>query len=55
MKRYDISLLRQAVRIWRSEYATKEINRRNQVAWLRAVEKLGDKWLLARPVNKETA
>lgn len=48
-----ITLLRRAVKNWNSEYADKELNRRNQQAWLRAVQRLGDKWLLAQPVKKE--
>lgn len=48
-----IPLMRRAVRLFNSEYATRELNRANRIAWLRAVHKLGDRWLLAEPINKE--
>lgn len=51
----NISLLRRAVKNWRSEYVSQEVNRANQRAWLKAVAMLGDKWLLARPKRKEAA
>ena len=31
-----VSLLRQAIRLYRSPYVSKEINRRNQKSWLLA-------------------
>lgn len=50
-----IPMLRRAVRLFNSEYVSKEQNRANRIAWLRAVQMLGDKWLLAQPVSKESA
>ena len=46
-KRPSIALLRQAVRLYRSPYVSREVNRRNRVAWLRSVAILGDGWVLA--------
>lgn len=43
--------LKQAVRLFRSEYAPRSVRRHNARAWLRSVQQLGPKWLLARPVR----
>lgn len=47
-----INLMRRAVRLFNSEYASREINRHNRIAWLRSVEALGNKWLLAEPIRR---
>lgn len=39
--------LRRALRLWTSEYASKETRRRNATAWLRSVHQLGPNWILA--------
>lgn len=51
--RVNVRLLRRAVKNWTSDLVDRETNRRNQQAWLRAVQMLGDKWLLAKPIAKE--
>jgi hypothetical protein len=51
--RERIALMRRAVRLYCSEYVSREVNRANRIAWLRAVERLGDKWLLAQPVERQ--
>lgn len=43
------NLLRRAVRLW--DTGDWKQDRYNRRAWLRAVAYLGDKWLLARPIN----
>lgn len=53
MKKSPVSRLRQAVRLFRSPYVCREINRANRIAWLRSVEQLGDKWLLANPIQPD--
>lgn len=50
-RRVSIARLRQAVRLFRSDYVSKEVNKANRRNWLRSVERLGDKWLLASPIN----
>lgn len=40
-----IAQLRQAVRLYRSEYASREINKANRVKWLRAIAWLGNRWV----------
>lgn len=47
-------LLKMARHLWNVEYAPKEVNRRNQREWARSVARLGDKWLLAKHVEKRT-
>jgi hypothetical protein len=49
------SLMRRAVRLFNSEYVSREQNKANRIAWLRSVQMLGDRWLLAVPINKEQA
>lgn len=44
--------LRHVRRLWTNPLAPREINRANQIKWVRAVRMLGDKWLLAKHVNK---
>jgi hypothetical protein len=48
----SLKLIRRAIELYSSEYASKEINRANQRKWIRAVQRLGDKWLLANPKVK---
>lgn len=47
-------LLKMARQLWSVEHAPKEVNRRNQREWARSVARLGDKWLLAKHVEKRT-
>lgn len=44
-------LIRRAVRLFNSEYATRAQNKANRIAWLRAMDRLGKKWLLATPIQ----
>jgi hypothetical protein len=45
-------LLRQAIRLWSNPLVPKQVQRHNQRAWLRSVQMLGDKWLIAKPVGR---
>lgn len=47
-------LLRRARELWNVDYAPPEINRRNRHHWVRAVNRLGDKWLLAKQIDRLT-
>lgn len=49
----NVKLLRMARRLWEVDHAPTELNRRNQLMWARAVHRLGDKWLLAKYVEKK--
>lgn len=46
------SMLIRARRNWNSEYVSRETNRLNQRNWIRSIRHLGDKWLLAKPVER---
>ena len=48
-----ISLMRRAVKLWQVPHVPREINRANARKWLAAVERLGDKWLLCKPVERK--
>jgi hypothetical protein len=52
MLKPTVAALRMAVRNWNSEYVSREVNKANRRAWLRAVAMLGDKWVLAQPVER---
>jgi hypothetical protein len=45
---------KRALRLFRSEYVSRDTQRRNAVAWLIAVRQLGDRWLLASPDRRPT-
>jgi hypothetical protein len=49
------SRLRRAARMFRGSYAPKAERHRLIVRWLAAVDKLGDKSLLATPVQRKVA
>ena len=46
-------LKRRAVRLFNTDYVPLRTNKFNRRAWLRSVEMLGNKWLLAVPINRE--
>lgn len=48
-----IHMLTRARRLWTSPFASDQINRSNQLKWVRAVRMLGDKWLLASYVQRK--
>jgi len=50
----NAKLLKMARRLWDGGYTPREVNRRNQREWARAVYRLGNKWLLATYVQKKS-
>jgi len=44
--------VKQAVRLFRSEYATRSLRRANARKWLACVAYLGPKWKLADPIRR---
>jgi hypothetical protein len=46
-----LDLRRRARENWHSDLVDDAINQANQRKWVRAVLMLGEKWLLAKPVN----
>lgn len=47
-----INLLQRVRKTYNNPEAPRHVNRHNQRAWVRSVRFLGDKWLLAQPVQK---
>lgn len=45
-------LLKMARRLWNNDIVPKEINRINQIKWAKSVILLGDRWLLAKYIDK---
>lgn len=45
--RISFSRLRMAVRLYSSPYVSREQNKRNRREWLRAVQVVGNAWILA--------
>ena len=46
--------LAQARRLFDSPFTSREVNRANQLKWVRSIRLLGDKWLLATPYVRQT-
>ena len=47
-----VQLIRHALKLWNIPYVSRETNRANARKWVRSVERLGDRWLLAKQVSK---
>ena len=45
-------LVKKAQQLWSVDYLPKEINHYNRKAWLKAVERVGDKWLLLKKIER---
>lgn len=49
-----VELLRTSRRLWQPmDYIPADLTRKNQLKWAQAVQKLGDKWLLAQGVQRK--
>lgn len=48
-----ITMRRHAIRNFSSPLASKELNRKNQRKWLKAVELLGDRWSYSKVFKLE--
>lgn len=48
----EFQLKRHAVKLWANPMVPRHIVRHNRRAWLASVLRLGDKWLLAQPVER---
>lgn len=49
-----IQLIRHALKLWDVPNVPREINRANARKWVASVQRLGDRWLLARKVGRIT-
>ena len=47
-------LVRKANNLFNIPYVPQHIQRHNRHQWVRSVQRLGDKWLLATPVERKT-
>ena len=47
-----IALARRAIKLYSNDMATLRTNKFNRRAWLRSVDFLGSKWLLAAPMKR---
>lgn len=46
-------LIMRSQELFDSEYVTSDINHANQEKWVRAVQILGNRWLIAKTMKKE--
>jgi hypothetical protein len=49
----NTNALRHVRQLWNVAYVPREINRANQLKWVRSVRLLGDKWLLAQYIQRK--
>ena len=49
----NTKILKQAREMWNSEYVSLGTNRSNRIKWVRSLRMLGDKWLLAKPMERK--
>ena len=50
----NTQVLKHVRALWNNPLASREINRANQIKWVQAIRQLGDRWLLAQPVERKT-
>lgn len=48
----DEKIISRSKELFNSDLVENDINISNQVKWAKAVVSLGDKWLLAKPIEK---
>lgn len=51
----NIPLARKAIRLFSCDLVPQSVNKYNRRSWLRSVEMLGDRWLLAKPMRRGVA
>ena len=47
-----VQLIKHALKLWNVPNVPREINRANARKWVKSVEQLGDRWLLATKVRR---
>jgi hypothetical protein len=45
-------LVKHALKLWNVPHVSKEVNRANARKWIASVERLGDRWLLAKKIER---
>ena len=48
-----LSLAKKAIKMFRNDMLSKAVQRHNVKGWLRSVDILGDKWLLAKNIERK--
>jgi hypothetical protein len=48
----NTKMLKQVRELWNVDHVSRETNRANQRKWIQSIRMLGDKWLLAKPLEK---
>jgi hypothetical protein len=51
----NTNALKHVRKMWNNPLAPANINRANQRKWVQAIRKLGDRWLLAQPIERKTS
>jgi hypothetical protein len=49
----NVQMLRHVRKLWNVDYIPREVNRTNQLKWVRSVRSLGDRWLLAKHIERK--
>jgi len=49
-----LELVKHGLRLWNVPHVSRETNRANARKWILSVERLGDRWLLAKQVGRIT-
>jgi hypothetical protein len=49
----NTKMLTKARELFSVDYMPQEINRANQRKWIRSIRRLGDKWLLAKNIERK--
>lgn len=49
----NTAVLRRVRKLFAVDYIPRHTQRHNQREWVRAVRRLGDKWLIAKSINRE--
>ena len=47
-----LQLVKHALRLWKVPHVSRETNRANARKWIKSVDRLGEKWLLAKKVQR---
>ena len=50
-RKANLSDAKRALRLFASEYAPRSVRHANARAWLKSVQQLGGRWLLAQPMT----
>jgi hypothetical protein len=46
-----VKMLKHVRELFAADYVPKHTQRHNQRQWVRAIRQLGDRWILAKPIN----